>query len=166
MTTLIHPLTESEREAISDWLASSLNRPSDAYTHWADRRLAVLALGRRFCAFRLADELVHAGDATGFSTASTILRTLGGPVIHDPGGRRFYALVPPAPPGPDLGPHAAYLGLGHFVGVPRVGENEQTETWSSYWAVPMSWPGALCDPARVLGLIRAGTAALGEGADS
>lgn len=146
---------------VAAWLADSLNRPADAYTQWADRHLAVLALGRRFCAFRLADGLVHAaGDATGFSTASTILRTLAGPVIHDPRGRRFYALVPPAPPGPDLGPRAAYLGLGHFIGVPRVGEDEQNETWSSYWAIPMSAPGALCDPTSVMGLISAGAAVL------
>ncbi|MFG2721028.1 hypothetical protein ACGFW5_22430 [Streptomyces sp. NPDC048416] len=162
-----HILTDTKNAAISVWLANSLHRPSDAYTQWADRRLAVLALGSKFCAFRLSDELVHGvGTDSGFSLASTTLRTLDGPVIHDPGGRRFYALVPPAPPGPDLGPHAAYLGLGHFVGVPRVGEDEQTETWASYWAVPMSWPGTLCDPARVLRLIRAGTALLGEGADS
>ncbi|MFG2720828.1 hypothetical protein ACGFW5_21400 [Streptomyces sp. NPDC048416] len=163
MTTM----SSAVRNATAAWLAASLNRPEDAYTQWADRRLAVLALGRRFCAFRLADELVHAaGNATGFPTPTTILRTLAGPVIHDPRGSRYYALLPPAPPGPDLGPHATYLGLGHYIGVPRVGDDQQTETWSSYWAIPMSAPANLCDPNRVLGLIRAGTAALDEEADA
>ncbi|MER0445401.1 hypothetical protein ABR738_12635 [Streptomyces sp. Edi4] len=158
---------KAQNQAVSAWLAASLNRPADAYTQWADRHLAVLALGSRFCAFRLADELVHAVDAaTEFSTASTILRALAGPVIHDPRGRRYYALVPPAPPGPDAGPHATYLGLGHYIGVPRIGDDQHTDTWSSYWAVPMPAPGTLCDPNRVLRLIRAGTAALDEEADA
>ncbi|MFG2721032.1 hypothetical protein ACGFW5_22450 [Streptomyces sp. NPDC048416] len=154
----------TEHEAVSDWLAGSLHRPADAHTQWADRRLAVLALGRRFCAVRLADELVHAVGA-GPSTASMTLHTLGGPVIHDPRGRRFYALVPAAPPGPDLGPYAAHLGLPHFVGVPRVRDTEP-HGLATYWVVPLRTPGHLCDPARVADLIAAGTTALRAGADS
>ncbi|MFE9372218.1 hypothetical protein ACFYM2_20960 [Streptomyces sp. NPDC006711] len=151
----------SQRRAIAAWLADSLNRPADARAQWADGHLAVLALGRRFSAVRLSDELVYAVAAgTDPGIASEVLSALDGPVIHDPRNGRFYALVPASPPGPSLGPHAAYLGLGHYIGVPRVGDDEQTETWSSYWVVPMRTPGDLCNPIPVMGLVNAGTAIL------
>lgn len=148
-----------QHEAVVTWLASSLSRPSDARRQWADFHLAVLALGSRFSAVRLADDLVYA--VAGRGTANDALRNLRGPVIHDMRGRRFYALVPPSPPPPSLGPYAAHLGLGHFVGVPRVGDNMPGERLASYWAVPMPTPGALCDPLRLAELIEAGTAVLG-----
>ncbi|KOU43632.1 hypothetical protein ADK54_17350 [Streptomyces sp. WM6378] len=142
-------------------MADSLNRPSSARLQWKDGRLAVLALGRRFSAVRLADELVYAVAAdTEPATTSTALRSLSGPVIHDPRNHRFYALVPSSPPGPSLGRHATYLGLGNYIGVPRVGDNEPDESRASYWAMPMPAPGALCDPVRVTEMINAGTALL------
>ncbi|GGU13431.1 hypothetical protein [Streptomyces violascens] len=158
--------TDAGREAVADWLAASLNRPDNAHQEWADNGVAVLALGRRFSAYRLADELVHAvGANTGPATTSLILRTLGGPVIHDPRGHRFYVLVPSSPPAQNLGPYATYLGLGNYLGVPRVEDDEPGEAGASYWAVPMKRPGALCSPPAVTGLINAGTAALTGQAD-
>lgn len=132
----------AQREAVATWLADSLSRPADARKQWSDFHLAVLALGGRFSAVRLTDDLVYAvAAAAGPVTASEALGRLRGPVIHDIQGRRFYALVPPSPPPPSLGPYAAHLGLGHFVGVPRVGDNEPDEHLAGYWAVPMSAPG-------------------------
>ncbi|WP_328314135.1 hypothetical protein OG432_30340 [Streptomyces sp. NBC_00442] len=118
-------------------------------------------MGRRFSAVRFTAELVHAVAASADPrTASEVLAALDGPVIHDPRNGRFYALVPASPPGPTLSPHATYLGLGHYIGVPRVGDDEQTEVWCSYWAVPMRTPGDLCSPTSVTGLITGGTAIL------
>jgi hypothetical protein len=152
------PMTaNSAAEDIAAWLANSLNRPADAREQWAEGRAALLALGRHFSAVRLTEALVHAVAGTDLTVASAALRALDGPVIHDPRNGRFYALVPSSPPGPSLGLHAERLGLGSYIGVPRVGDDEQTETWSSYWIVPMSAPGRLCNPYRVNSLINAGT---------
>lgn len=155
------------REAVAAWLADSLNQPESAREQWADCRLAVLALGKQFSAVRISSELVYAVAAShrDLTTASMVLHSLDGPVIHDPRGRRFYALVPPSSPGPDLGPHATYLGLGHYIGVPRVGDSEPDERLASYWAVPMTSPGALCYPVRVADLAATGGAVLAERAE-
>ncbi|MFE4867767.1 hypothetical protein [Streptomyces sp. NPDC056682] len=152
----------AQREAVAAWLADSLNRPDSAREQWASCHLAVLALGKQFSAVRLASELVYAVAAGGtdLATASTVLQALDGPVIHDMRGRRFYALVPPSSPGPELGRYATYLGFGNYIGVPRVGDNEPDEHLASYWAVPMTSPGALCYPVRVAKLAEAGTAEL------
>lgn len=167
MNTLGTPLAEGHRKAVASWLADSLNRPANAHEQWADCRLAILALGRRFSAFRLADELVYVVAAdTNPAIASTVLGTLGGPVIHDPRNGRFYVLVPSSPPGPGFGRYATYLGLGHYIGVPRVGDNEPDGTLGSYWAVPPTAPGALCDPVRVADMVNAGTALLESRSES
>ncbi|RCH68749.1 hypothetical protein DT019_08750 [Streptomyces sp. SDr-06] len=158
---LAHSLSRAERDTIRDWLAASLNRPGDAHQQWKDGHIAVLALGRRFSAVRLPEALVCAVAAAEGSTVSSILRTLNGPVIHDPYGHRFYALVPSSP-GSELGPYAKHLGLGHYLGVPRVGDHEPDGTHASYWVVPLRAPHALCDPARLATLIETGAAALGS----
>ncbi|MFI6054613.1 hypothetical protein ACIBCO_31560 [Streptomyces violascens] len=159
--------TDAGRKAVADWLAASLNNPSGARQQWTDHHIAVLALGRRFSAVRLAEELVYAVAVTQDpAIATTVLRMLDGPVIHEPRAHRFYVLVPSSPPAQNLGPYATCLGLGHYVGVPRVGDDEPDENHASYWAVPMKAPGALCDPSAVAGLIKAGTTALTSQADS
>uniref|UniRef100_A0AAU2UZY5 Uncharacterized protein n=1 Tax=Streptomyces sp. NBC_00003 TaxID=2903608 RepID=A0AAU2UZY5_9ACTN len=160
--------TDAKREAaVAEWLADSLNRPDDARRQWTDGHVALLALGRRFSAVRLADELVYAVAVGEGAIATAVLREcLRGPVIHDPRNRRFYALVPCSPPGPSLGRYATYLSLGHYIGVPRVGDNEPTGTLASYWAVPPTAPGALCDPIRLTGMIEVGTAVLDSQAES
>ncbi|GGU42966.1 hypothetical protein [Streptomyces violascens] len=160
--------TDAETEAaVAAWLADSLNRPGNARQQWTDGHVALLALGRRFSAVRLADDLVYAVAAGAEpATASTVLRLLRGPVIHDPRNHRFYALVPSSPPGPGLGRYATHLGLGHYIGVPKVGDNEPTGTLASYWAVPATAPGALCDPIRLRDMIEMGTAALDRQAAS
>ncbi|MEV8523239.1 hypothetical protein AB0451_03625 [Streptomyces sp. NPDC052000] len=153
--------TTAEREAVATWLADSLNQPGDARRQWTDGHVALLALGRRFSAVRLTAELVYAvAIIEDMAMATTVLHMMGGPVIHDPRNRRFYALVPSSPPGQSLGPYATYLGLGNYVGVPRVGDTEPNEAHASYWAVPMKAPGALCDPIRLNSMVKAGTAVL------
>ncbi|MGW2865263.1 hypothetical protein [Streptomyces sp. NPDC001205] len=159
------PTDAARQAAVSAWLAGSLNRPHNACQEWQESHVAVLALGRRFSAVRLTEKLVYAvaaAEGTTAATATTVLRTLNGPVIHDPYGHRYYALVPSSP-GSDLGPYAKHLGLGHYVGVPRVGDCEPGGSHASYWAVPMRAPGDLCDPARLVRLIETGTAALRYG---
>jgi hypothetical protein len=145
-------------ENVAAWLAHSLNRPA---THANSGRTGTSPSSRWVAASLLfaSDELVYAVAVGDLGTiASAVLRgALDGPVIHDPRNGRFYALVPSSPPGPSLGLHAERLGLGSYIGVPRVGDDEQTETWSSYWIVPMSAPGRLCNPYRVNSLINAGT---------
>ncbi|MFG3281619.1 hypothetical protein [Streptomyces sp. NPDC048111] len=152
--------TTTGHQAVAAWLASSLNRPEDAYRQWADRHVALLALGRRFSAVRLAHELLYAVAAQDSATTDAVLRKLHGPVIHDARNRQFYALVPSSPPGAAIGPCAAYLGLGHYLGTPRPGTDEPDGPLATYWAVPMTAPGALCDPLRVTGLVTAGITAL------
>ncbi|MFF3159135.1 hypothetical protein [Streptomyces sp. NPDC057910] len=161
MNTVDAPSSATDPQAISDWLAASLNTPGNAHRQWAQTTVAGLALGRRFAAVRLADELVYAVavGAPATTTASAVLGALRGPVIHAPHSRRFYALVPASPPGHGLGPHAEYLGLGCFLGVPRVGDDQPDEL-ASYWFFSMARPGALCDPNRVLDLVETGTAVL------
>ncbi|MER5561409.1 hypothetical protein ABT071_22695 [Streptomyces sp. NPDC002506] len=58
-----------------------------------------------------------------------------------------------------------YLGLGCFLGVPRVGDDQPDEL-ASYWFVPMARPGALCDPIRLLDLVETGTAVLSKMAEA
>ncbi|MFI6473231.1 hypothetical protein ACIBL5_23565 [Streptomyces sp. NPDC050516] len=50
--------------------------------------------------------------------------------------------------------------------MPRIGDNEPDATHASYWAVPMSAPGALCDPIRLDEVIEAGTTALDSQAET
>ncbi|MFF4185031.1 hypothetical protein ACFYZ9_17705 [Streptomyces sp. NPDC001691] len=162
----MHTATHAARDAaVEAWLTADLKRPSYAHEEWQRHHLACLALGRRFSAVRLTDEVVYAAAGQVPGLAVAVLRGLDGPVIHDPYGRRFYALVPPSPPKPCLGPGATHLGLGSYLGVPRVGCTGPDESHASYWAVPIEAPGSLCDPARLTELIRAGTAMPG-GAES
>jgi hypothetical protein len=87
----------------------------------------------------------------------------GGPVIHDPGFRRYYALVPPSTARTWREPAAECLSDGTYLGVPRSDRIEYDEqTRASYWVVPMARPGRLCMPADVLALVMAGRCIDGE----
>ncbi|MEV8526128.1 hypothetical protein AB0451_18490 [Streptomyces sp. NPDC052000] len=167
-TPLAQSLTEAEREAIHDWLAGSLRRPQVAKDLWRKGGIATLALGRRFSAVRLTEPLVYAVTAAG-TLPETVTRVLAaalhGPVIHDPQGRRFYALTPPAEPTWGLGQHAEYLGSDTYLGVPPVEFTDPADGLDCYWAVPMTRPGHLCDPVRLAALVTAGTLEL-RGAQS
>ncbi|MFI6053465.1 hypothetical protein ACIBCO_25690 [Streptomyces violascens] len=161
-TSRLTPLTEPQRDTTACWLAGSLNRPANAHQEWTDNGIAILALGRRLSAVRVAEDLVYAVTAsTAPVTVARVLReVLHGPVIHDPRGQRFYALVPASPSSGSLGRYAAYLGLGHFVGVPRVENTTPSRFLASYWAAPMLRPGDLCDPIRLASMLTVGSDAL------
>ncbi|MGW0862400.1 hypothetical protein [Streptomyces sp. NPDC002611] len=122
-------------------------------------KLAMIPLGRLFDAVRIPEGVVHA--ATGSEEPSIIAaglsRCLNGPVIHDPGFGRYYALVPPGTAKEWPSPLAECLTEGTFLGVPPVHRAELTELrQASYWSVPMSRAGALCRAADVLALVVAG----------
>lgn len=81
----------------------------------------------------------------------------GAPVIHDPGVRRYYALIPPGTTRMWCETVAECLGEGTYLGVPRVDRTEfDEETLASYWAVPIVRPGRLGMAGDVLALVVAG----------
>jgi hypothetical protein len=93
-------------------------------------------------------------------------RYLKGPVIHDPGFRRYYALVPPGTAKEWPSPVVECLTEGTFLGVPRVHRTASAEpTQASYWSVPMTRPGALCGAVEVLALAMAGGCRSGDEED-
>lgn len=155
------PASSSRCGTVERWLASAHPSPDTARGEWsAAAKLALIPLGRIFEAVRLPDRIVH--RAVGSADPSTVSdrlaqRLSGGPVIHDPGFRRYYALVPPGSTGKWLMPVAEGLGEGTYLGVPRADRTElDEETRASYWAVPMTRPGRLCTAADVLALVAAG----------
>ncbi|WP_331445077.1 hypothetical protein [Streptomyces xanthochromogenes] len=158
-TPVVHPLTESERESIRDWLAGSLNRPQVAKDQWEKGGIAALALGRRFSAVRLTEPLVYAITGSRMSVQATraLASALRGPVLHAPSIQRFYAFTPPASPTWGHSPYAEYLGRDNYLGVPPVERTDPEDGLEGYWAVPVTRPGDLCDPSRLAALIVAGS---------
>ncbi|MFE6337275.1 hypothetical protein ACFVOK_29285 [Streptomyces sp. NPDC057798] len=124
---------------------------------WRDQGLALLPLGTLFSAVRLPGPLVRAlaasvdpEDIDAFLGEAL----KGGPVIHGPEGRRYYALVPPGTTLDWRAPAAACLGDGTYLGVPRTDLTElEAHASGSYWAVPFTRPGWLCKTADVLALV-------------
>lgn len=141
--------------AIRQWLASAHPSPATGHAQWdSDTQIALLPLGRLFDAVRLPEDLVH--RVAGLSDPVTVNAWLGwslnsGPVIHDPGGRRYYALVPPGTAPHWRAPAAACLGTNTYLGVPRPDLTRCEEHGArSYWAVPLTRPGRLCRTSDVL----------------
>ncbi|MEU3499956.1 hypothetical protein ABZ726_04010 [Streptomyces hundungensis] len=159
MRTPPHPLTTSERDAISDWLAGSLSRPHLAKEQWKQGGIATLALGRRFSAVRLTETLVYAVTESTLPVQVTrvLATTLQGPVLHAPSTRRFYAFTPSAAPTWGHSPHAEYLGRDHYLGVPPIELRDPDDGVDGYWVVPITRPGDLCDPSRLAALVTAGS---------
>jgi hypothetical protein len=123
-------------------------------------KLALIPLGWSIEAVRISQAVVQRAFGSGappVAHAWLAHRLNGGPVIHDPGFRRYYALVPPGTAKTWCTPVAECLGEGTYLGVPRVDRIELDEhTRASYWAVPMARPGRLCAAADVLALAAAG----------
>ncbi|WP_328876376.1 hypothetical protein OHT76_43605 [Streptomyces sp. NBC_00287] len=152
------PPSTGEVEA---WLASAHSSPAVVHREWSSAaRLALIPLGRLFEAVRIAAAGAHHVFAS--HDPSVVSRRLarhlqGGPVVHDPEGGRYYALVPPGTAANWRAPAAQCLGEGTYLGVPRPDLTELDEgTLASYWAVPMIGPGKLCDPTDVLALVMVG----------
>lgn len=154
----------SDLGAIADWLARGDKDPAQILNQWAERGLAVITLGRSYSAVRLPARLLHAvaGTEDREGLDGYLAESLDGPVICDPRGRRYYALVPPRMI-PIWRPHvdarwralgAELLGPEYSLGVPRPGTVFSPAKYHSYWAVPMSAAGQLCtqlDMAQLIG---------------
>lgn len=142
--------------------------PHKAREEWAKPHgMMLLPLGTVFAAVRMPARLVHA--AAGSDEHTTVNRHLardlrGGPVICDPCGRRYYALVPADTDATWSSPNKATvllsgaecLGLGTRLGVPRLDAVRPGSGVDSYWSVPMRAPAEVCDPADVVRLCSAG----------
>lgn len=119
--------------------------------------VALLPLGTLYSAVRIPEHLVHAvaGSTEPAAVDEFLARALlGGPVICDPSGRRYYALVPASTATRWRHGDADCLGRGTHLGVPRLDALEpDPQAWASYWAVPMPSAGVLCEPEAVAQLV-------------
>ncbi|MFF5004702.1 hypothetical protein ACFY3G_17950 [Streptomyces phaeochromogenes] len=174
---LVHSRADREL-ATAQWLLSTLPEPdrSRARAHWAENKVALLNLGALFSAIRIPGRLVLALADTMVPTEADrfLSEALDGPVICDPKGIRYYALVPASTPrkwhravddwrllGVEM------LGRDTFLGVPRMDAVEMDpRTSASYWSVPMSSAAMLCQPLNVARLIAAGRHQLFAGTDT
>ncbi|MGV9455395.1 hypothetical protein ACWDRW_29870, partial [Streptomyces sp. NPDC003635] len=93
------PASSPPATTVQGWLASAHPSPGAVHGEWGGTAgLALIPLGRRFDAVRLSEDLVR--GVAGISDPPTVNDWLGWtfnsrPVIHDPSGSRYYALVPP-----------------------------------------------------------------------
>lgn len=154
--------TTAERQlAAAHWLLSAHPAPDRARKEWAaEGGLALLPLGTLFSAVRIPARLVHAaaGREDPAAVDAFLAEALhGGPVICDPRGRRYYALVPASTAVRWRQPGAECLGRDTYLGVPRLDAvNLNAGAWSSYWSVPMPSAAELCTPAAVAQLVAFG----------
>lgn len=145
---------------IAEWLARAHPVPAQAWAEWENQDVALLPLGGLFTAFRLPGRIVHAAlcrDAPD-EVSRALQQWLRGPVIHDhrSTGATYYALTnwgAGVIHQLDQDPDVPCLGLGTYLGVPRVDRQEPPGT---YWVVPPRYDGDLCRPAAVRSLITAG----------
>ncbi|MEU6915334.1 hypothetical protein [Streptomyces olindensis] len=127
--------------------------------------MALLPLGTLFSAVRIPGRLVAAltGSAEFPELDEFMHEALdGGAVICDPQYFRYYVLVPAGMPrtwsqavDDWRGADVDCLGLGSFLGVPKVDAQACIRTHTPYWSVPMDSPATLCRPLRVARLIAA-----------
>ncbi|WP_435283272.1 hypothetical protein [Streptomyces koelreuteriae] len=170
------------RPAVERWLLSAHSEPEQARGEWGENGVVLLPLGARFSAVRIPRELVMSAarleESKDYLVDVMLDEFLGetlneGPVIFDQHRQRYYMLVPGSTP---IRWHKAAaswrtlgvdcLGLDTYLGVPRLNANRgYPEHWSSYWAVPMRSPGALCNVIDVARLIAAGKRNLAEVAE-
>ncbi|MFF8645269.1 hypothetical protein [Streptomyces sp. NPDC015345] len=140
---------------IADWFAHAQQAPEQAQREWRETGVALLPLGIRFVAVRLAEDLVHAAVDTAQpqELAARLTRLLNGPVIFDGRtmGGTYYALMRPRIGSPwkhqDLAPR---LGVGTYLGVPNLDRRKPPGT---YWTVLPRFEGDLCAPRAVESLI-------------
>lgn len=165
--------SRAERElAAAEWLLSTHPSPSQARMEWAATGVALLPLGTLFSAIRLPEHLVYAAaDLDERNEVNGFLEEAldGGPVICDPHGRRYYALVPAGVPtewrraADWRALRVECLGHGTYLGVPRLQSVDfDSQRWGSYWAVPMSSASVLCRPLDAARLIAAGKDLMAE----
>ncbi len=170
---LVHP-TADRRLATEHWLsAAHITSPAEARREWRNTGSALLRLGGLLSAVRIPLRLALA--PVGFDRPSReadeflTFALEDGPVICDPAGRRYYALVPASMPTTWHVAAAEWredevecLGRDVFLGVPRLDRTSpRPGSVDSYWSVPMTM-GSLCAPLAVARLIAAGKHALAE----
>ncbi len=155
------PESPPRAHVVEAWLASAHASPAAVRRNWdSPARLALVPLGRLFDAVRVPAAIAHHAFAS--HDQAVVTRKLarhmrGGPVIHDPAGRRYYALVPPGTAREWQAPAAQCLGEGTYLGVPRPDLTEPDQgTLCSYWAVPVIRPGKLCQVSDVLTVVMVG----------
>lgn len=169
---LVHP-TADRRLAAEHWLASAHDEsPARARRDWRTSGMTLLNLGALFSVVRIPLRLALApiSETRPSPRADEFLAQVleDGPVICDPAGRRYYALVPARMP---VTWHQAAadwrteevdcLGRGVSMGVPRLDRvSLPAGSLDSYWSVPMESAGSLCAPLAVARLIAAGKHAL------
>ncbi|MFJ7996903.1 hypothetical protein ACIQ7D_07045 [Streptomyces sp. NPDC096310] len=147
------PAGVNAETAIVRWLASSTRDPKSAHRDWEDGRPAILALGVLFDAVKAPSRLVHAAvDSSERSAVAVVLGQLGGPVIWAPS--TWYAILVPAGTAADWdSPHAAAMGHGTYLTVPRL---DRVEPPGIHWAVPPAHARTLCSPVAVAQLLDLG----------
>ncbi len=154
--------TEYRELAAAHWLLSAHPEPDQALQEWLSKGgLVLLPLGTLFSAVRIPGHLVHAAAGSEDPTVvDTFLAEalVAGPVICDPRGCRYYALVPAGTTGRWRDPRAECLGNGTYLGVPRLDAvDPKHQASSSYWSVPMFSAAELCGPAAVAQLVAVGS---------
>lgn len=167
------------RLAVEHWLLSTLPGPGRerARMEWQDQECALLPLGTLFAAVRFPEHVVHAVARTDnpLMVDEFLAAALDdGPVIHDPQGRHFYALVPASTPeryslaAKDWRQYGVeFLGRDSYLGVPKVdAEVLDSRTRASYWAVPMPSAAMLCEPLTITRLLAAATRRLDTESDA
>ncbi|MGW2489456.1 hypothetical protein ACWCV9_19885 [Streptomyces sp. NPDC001606] len=171
--TLVHS-TADRRLAVEQWLMATCPAASHERirAEWQENGVALLPLGTLFSAVRIPGRLVFAMALT--DDAEEVDAVLddalrSGPVICDPQGRRYYALVPASMARSWKEAAAEWrakagvevLGNGTYLGVPQVGRTRCLPgAGASYWSVPMRSAAELCAPLAVARLIAAGRHAM------
>jgi hypothetical protein len=161
------------RPAVEHWLLSAHPNPDEARREWQEQGITLFPLGALSSAVRLPGRLVHAVAATADPPevgAFLDEAFQGGPVICDPHGRRYYALVPGRVPTTWRAAAEDWrawdvdcLGRGTYLGVPRPDmDNGAGQASASYWSVPTPPTARLCPPLSVARLIAAGVRLMSE----
>lgn len=152
--------THALNRLIAEWLARAHPVPQQAQIEWSSNGVALLPLGDRFAAIRISGGLMHTalGCDEPLQVAKDLAKRLQGPVIHDHriAGSTYYPLVNWG--AGVLGqleqdPDAPCLGVGTYLGVPRI---DRLEPPGTYWIVPPRYDGDLCPPRAVRELVAAG----------
>lgn len=159
---LVHPRRDREL-ATATWLLLSASDTTKARHEWETYGVALLRCGTLFSAVRMPADLVHAAVGTDDrEKVATFLDVVldGGPVIHDTGGRQFYALTPASASRYWRTVGTECLGSDTFLGVPATDMTQLDPRSPAYWAVPMDGPAALCIPGDVARLVGIGRDAL------
>ncbi|WP_408050527.1 hypothetical protein [Streptomyces sp. HO565] len=155
---------EALDHAIAEWLARADRDPERVRREWATQGVALVPLGERFAAVRMAAHVVHSAlrtdDRDGVAVA--LGESLGGSVIYDRrvAGGTYYALIQAHTAlvwaYDDI---ASCLGLGTYLGVPRLDRQQPPGT---YWVVPPRYEGDLCAPRAITALVKEGRERLAE----